>query len=117
MAGDITIIINDPPYGTEKAWNALRLAQTLRIMETTIQIFLLGDAVSIAKKGQEVPRGYYNLQEMITGLTTKGVKIIACVTCLKARGLQSEDIIPGVSAGGMKDLAQWVADSDKVLTF
>ena len=67
----ITIIIQDPPYGSEKPWNALRLAQALSTEETQINIFLLGDGVGMAKTGQEVPSGYYNLSKMMNRLLPK----------------------------------------------
>ena len=115
----ITIIINDAPYGTEKAWNALRLTQTLlgKSKETKINIFLMGDSSSMAKKGQSVPQGYYNLEQMLSGCVAKGVKVKACGTCCKARGLKQEELVPGAEIGSMIDLAQWTAESAKVITF
>lgn len=44
----ILIIINDAPYGTEKAYNALRIAMSLQKdhgENVEIKIFLLADAV------------------------------------------------------------------------
>lgn len=44
----ILIIINDAPYGTEKAYNALRLAMNTikyHIEDIAIRIFLLSDGV------------------------------------------------------------------------
>ena len=43
----ILIIINDAPYGTEKAYNALRMAMTLQKNHESVnvRIFLLADAV------------------------------------------------------------------------
>ena len=45
----ILIIINDAPYGTEKAYNALRMAMTIQKehQEAEIKIFLLADAVPL----------------------------------------------------------------------
>jgi len=66
----LTIIINDAPYGTERAWNALRLASASAsaAVKVGVNIFLLGDAVSVAKKGQNTPEGYYNLEKMLIDL-------------------------------------------------
>ena len=43
-------IINDAPYGTEKAYNALRLVMALQKehSDNVIQIFLMADAVTCA---------------------------------------------------------------------
>jgi uncharacterized protein involved in oxidation of intracellular sulfur len=52
-------ILNDPPYGTERSYNALRLAGALSRREgEEVKIFLIGDAASCAKKDQKVPPGY-----------------------------------------------------------
>jgi len=94
---DVTIIINDAPYGLERPWNALRLALALTsaAMKSKVNVFLLGDAVSIAKKGQNPPQGYYNLEKMLTDLVGKGANVRACGTCLKSRGLSEEDLVAG----------------------
>jgi len=44
------IIINDAPYGTEKSYNALRLAMTLQKEhpDTKVLIFLLANSVACA---------------------------------------------------------------------
>ncbi|MBI1820291.1 MAG: DsrE family protein [Nitrospirae bacterium] len=114
----ITLIIQDTPYGTEKPWNALRLAQALMTAEETrLNIFLLGDGVGMAKLGQEVPAGYYNLGKMLEQLIAKGVDVQACGTCCKVRGLKTENLIHGVVIGVMADLARWVKESKQVMTF
>jgi uncharacterized protein involved in oxidation of intracellular sulfur len=91
----ITIIINDVLYGGERPWNALRLALTsLSVaIKSNANVFLLGNAVSIAKKGQNPPEGYYNLERMLADMIAKGGKVRACGTCLKAKGLGQEDLL------------------------
>ncbi|TAM73881.1 hypothetical protein EPN44_12635 [bacterium] len=52
------IILNDPPYGTERSYNGLRHAGSLaRASEQSVLVFLIGDAAACAKKGQRVPSG------------------------------------------------------------
>ncbi|MCC7112416.1 MAG: DsrE family protein, partial [Deltaproteobacteria bacterium] len=54
-------VLNDAPYGTERCYNALRLAGSLAKREgQELKVFLVGDAASCAKGGQKVPQGYYN---------------------------------------------------------
>lgn len=115
----MTIIINDPPYGTERAWNALRLASASisAAVKSKVNIFLLGDAVSAAKKGQNTPEGYYNLEKMLCDLIKAGATVRACGTCLKARGLSQEDLISGVGVGTMMELAKWAAESRVIVSF
>ena len=51
-------IVNHPPYGTEHAFNALRLANALAGKEQqTVKNFLQGDAAACATAGQDVPQG------------------------------------------------------------
>ena len=56
------IILNDPPYGTERCYNVLRLARALlkNDPQTEVTIFLMADAVVAVRKGQKTPDGYYN---------------------------------------------------------
>ena len=71
----LTIILNDAPYGTEKAYNALRYASALIATGVSVNLFLLADAVVGAKSGQMTPTGYYNVADMLADLIAKGVKV------------------------------------------
>jgi len=113
----VTMIINETAYGKESAWNALRLAKAMIVKDMKVNIFLLEDGATIAKKGQRPPQGYYNLETMLTELIQSGVKVLACGTCLQARGLNQTDLIPGVEVGKILDLADWVKESKSVLSF
>jgi len=115
-----TIILNTAPYGDEKVWNAFRLTKALltATIGMKVNVFLLGDAVTTAKKGQKPPEGYYNLEKMLKDLVDHGVPVVACRTCINARGLTQDDLIEGVRIGTTTgDLAQWVKESQKVLSF
>ncbi len=114
-----TVIVNGAPYGDERAWNALRLALTSisAVVDVNVNVFLLGDAVNAAKKGQKTPEGYYNLEKMLHDLVKRGANVNACGTCLRARGLTKEDLVEGVKVGSMLGLAHWIKDSQKVLSF
>ena len=115
----ILFIINDAPYGSEKAYNALRLVNALQITksDTKVVIFLMSDAVACGVIHQSTPQGYYNIESMLKAAIEKGAKVKACTTCLKARGMYELKMIEGVEAGGMSDLATWVQESDKIVTF
>jgi len=93
------------------------LAQAILHMETRVNIFLLGDAVGMAKEGQDVPSGYYNLSKMLEQLNAKGAEVRACGTCCEARGFKTEDLVKGVVIGKMTDLARWTKESKQVITF
>lgn len=115
----LTIIVNGAPYGDERVWNALRLALTSisAAVEMNANIFLIGDAVIAAKKGQNTPQGYYNLEKTLKDLIERGAKVAACGTCIRARGLTKENLIEGVEIGSMTGLAHWIKESQKILSF
>lgn len=112
-------VLNDPPYGTERSYNGLRLAMALKKENPSqaVHIFLIGDAVSCAISGQKTPDGYYNLARMIRALLSKGVTIKCCGACLDARGLDEAALVTGAKRGTMSELAIWTAESEKVITF
>ena len=61
-------ILNDPPYGTERSYNALRLAGSLaRRPDEEVKIFLMGDAASCAKA-----RNVDFMADGIMGASVKG---------------------------------------------
>ena len=70
------MILNDPPYGTERSYNGLRLANSLSKGEDDeVRVFLVGDAVLCGKKGQRTPNGYYNLERMLKVASRQEVAI------------------------------------------
>ncbi len=116
----LTMILQSAPYGDERVWNALRLAKALTTatIGMKVNIFLIGDSVTTAKRGQKPPEGFYNLEKMLKDLIEQGTEVVACRTCLGARGLTQEDILEGVRVGTtVGDLARWVQESQKALSF
>jgi len=72
-AQNILLIINDGPYGNERPFNALRLALTLaKRPEVSVRVFLTGDGVACAQRGQRTPNGYYNIERMVRSLARRG---------------------------------------------
>lgn len=116
MSGTL-FIINDAPYGNERAYNVLRLAGALAGREDQrVQVFLMADAVGCAKAGQKVPEGYYNVQLMLGKVLRKGA-VALCGTCIDARGLTDQDMVDGARRSTMSELAHWTDEADKVLVF
>lgn len=110
-------IVNDAPYGNERAYNALRLAGALATRDgQPVRLFLMADAVTCAKSGQKVPEGYYNVQIML-GKVARNGEVGLCGTCMDARGLRDDELIDGAKRGTLAQLADWTAGADKVLVF
>ncbi|MCL5773244.1 MAG: DsrE family protein [Firmicutes bacterium] len=114
----ILIIINDPPYGTERAYNALRLALSLSKEDyVELKVFLMGDSILCAKAGQNTPAGYYNIERMIKGLTVKDIPVGACGSCMDARGIQESDLAAKVHKSSLEELTKWTLEAEKILIF
>jgi len=113
------LILHDPPYGTERAHNGLRLAQTLLKENAALQlaVFLLADAVTAARKGQKTAEGFYNVEHMLKRLVASNAQVLLCGTCMDARGIQENDLIEGVKRSSMDDLAGLTLAAEKVIAF
>jgi uncharacterized protein involved in oxidation of intracellular sulfur len=112
------IILNDPPYGTERSYNGLRLATALAKLEGTgVSVFLMGDAAACAASGQTTPNGYYDIERMLKLLAAKGVPIGVCGSCMDARGIKPEMLAEGAHRSSMAELTSWTEASSKVLVF
>ena len=100
-------ILNDPPYGTERVYNALRLAHALAKNDgdAEITVFLMADAVLSAKAGQKTPDGFYNVERMLKRVIAGRGKVLLCGTCMDARGLTEAEMMEGVRRSTMDELA------------
>lgn len=115
---NVLIIVNDPPYGTERTFNGMRHAIALVSKEDVhVRIFLMSDATIAAKKGQRLPNGYYVLERMFASVTRHGAEIGACGTCMDARGMEEVELVEGVHRSSMEELATWTIWADRVIVY
>lgn len=116
----ILIIFNREPYdNTDVTWNGLRLAETLRNGGHEIRVFLMNDAVDMARDACKAAPGYdQDLSQMLRDLIAKAVDVKVCGTCMARCGIyKNHPYFAGAHKSTMAELAEWVIDSDKVLTF
>ncbi len=115
----VLILINDPPYGTERVYNALRLAHALlkRDPTTELTVFLMADAVLAAKAQQKTPEGYYNVERMLKRVLSGKGGVLLCGTCMDARGITDAELMEGTRRSTMDELAAATAEADKALIF
>jgi uncharacterized protein involved in oxidation of intracellular sulfur len=112
------LVLNDPPYGAERSYNALRLARNLLVKEKSeVRVFLMGDAAACAQGGQKVPQGYYNIGDMLGAVARRKGEIGVCGTCMDARGIGEADLVEGAHRGTLDELTEWTAWADKTLVF
>lgn len=113
-------ILNDPPYGTERSYNALRLARNmLKKAEGQIElrVFLMGDASPCAKAGQKVPQGFYNIGDMLGMVIRAGGEVGVCGNCMDARGIQETELVAEAYRSTLDEVTEWTLWADKVLVF
>lgn len=114
----LLLVISNPPYdGTDVAWNALRLADTALGEGLDVRMFLMNDAVDLAHPASRPAGSEFDLTQMLGDLIGKGAAVRLCKTCLTRCGIGGGDTIPDAQIAGMKDLVQWITDSDKVVSF
>jgi len=98
------IILNDPPYGTERSYNGLRLAASLA-----------------RRSGQDVllflPSGYYNIETMLQTVSRHGGTVGVCGSCMDARGIGDDDLTQSARRSSMDELTDWTQQANKVLVF
>jgi uncharacterized protein involved in oxidation of intracellular sulfur len=114
---NVLVIVNDQPYGSERPYNALRLATALCKRDSVeVRVFLFGDAVACAVSDQHPPEGYYHLDRMLKPLTRRG-EVACCGTCMDARGIEEAKLVSGARRSSLEELADWVHWADRTVTF
>jgi uncharacterized protein involved in oxidation of intracellular sulfur len=108
-------IFNDSPYGDQRAYNGLRLAVSLS-RKAAIRVFLLGDGVLCAISGFAPAHADYNPQELLRAIYGTEAAIAACGTCMEARGIRPESLIPEVRRSSMDELVAWTEECEKVIS-
>lgn len=116
----VLIIFNRLPYdNTDVTWNGLRLAETLRKQGQEVRLFLMNDSVDMARDACKKPDNYdQDLSQMLKDLIRNGVDVQVCGTCMARCGIyKNHPYFEGAEKSTMNKLAEWVTDSDRVLTF
>lgn len=113
------VILNEPAYGSDRTYNGLRLAVAMaKRAGMQVRVFLIGDAVACAKRGQRVPAGYYSLETMLGTLLQDHGEVGICGSCLDARGIADTDLTHGTRRSSMEELATWTGEwADRVVVF
>jgi len=112
MSQKVLMILNDPPYGTERSYNGLRLAGSLsRTDDAEVRVFLVGDAVGCAAANQKVPEGYYHLDRMIEW---RSCLLRDVPGRARHRGGPTRQ---GAHRSSLEELTSWTLWSDKVVSY
>ena len=85
-----------------------------------VQIFLLGEAVSLMRKSVAnavVPVGWPPLSEALSKIAAKNIPIYACGACSRARGVTETDLTEyGAKFGNPKIFVSLVEWADRIIT-
>ncbi len=112
------MIINGSAYGLDSTYNAIRLAASMSKRDgIELTVFLMGDGVTAAMKGQKTPDGYYKLDRMLNTVTREGGTILCCGTCMDARAISEDMLMNGAVRSTMEALTDKVLAAEKVLVF
>ncbi len=113
------IVFNRNPYdGTDVTWNGLRLAE--KLLDTGVQpkIFLMNDSVDMARDACRPPEGYFDLGKMLKDLIDRSVSVKVCGTCKIRCGIhKGKPYFEGAEEAKMSELAEWIKESDKIVSF
>ncbi len=113
-----TVIINEAPYGMERAFSGLRFVRTCMFEGHKVNLFLIENGVYVAKKDQKPSAASgANIVEYLADLIKDGLEVKICVVCVQSRGLTENDLIAGVKIATMNELVDWTAISDKTIVF
>lgn len=94
----------------EKAWNAMRLANTARRKNHEVRVFLMGEGVEI----ESLKVAQYDVHEQILQFLHQDGEMLACGTCLKSRQMDPSQACPLSTMNDCLAMIEW---ADKVITF
>ena len=113
----LLVIFNHQPYdGTDVTWNALRLIKQAQTAGFAVRVFLMNEAIDLAR-GQPPPPGAEDVHAMLMEAVAAGAEVKLCKTCIGRCSVSTVPFAAGVQIGTMPELVEWVAGSDRVLTF
>lgn len=115
----LLFILNDTPYGSERGRNALRLAQTFCLDATgnDVTVFLMGDSVTCAKDWQSPGIGEHAPGQILKEIIANSGRVLACSSCMEARGFSGDELLMNVWLGTLDDLAGMAKEADKVFVY
>ncbi len=115
----VLLILNEAPYSGERAYNALRLAASLRQdKDVDVRLFFLGDgAWSASMKVPKPENSTFDVPWLLERALSAGCQAQVCQTCMDSRGILDSDLLPGATRGTLDSLRLWSLTSDRVLSF
>jgi uncharacterized protein involved in oxidation of intracellular sulfur len=85
--------------------------------EGSITVFLVGDAVTGAARGQKTPEGYSNVEHMLHRVVVGKGQVLVCGSCMDARGIMEGQLMEGTRRSSMDELGAATLAANTVLVF
>lgn len=116
----VIMILSTKPYdGTDKTWNALRLANNLLEKKVELKIFLINDAIDLAKDAcRKGENDEHDLVIEMKKVINHGAQVKACANSQNKCGQYKNEFYYDSSLKGtIYDLSDWIIISNKVISF
>ncbi|MBL0210102.1 MAG: DsrE family protein [Holophagaceae bacterium] len=102
----IILETNEP----EKAWNAVRFANTALKRGREVRLFLMSAGV----EAESITHEKYNVRAQLQEFSENRGLLLACGTCIKGRGQGQSELCPISTMADCLDMVEW---ADRVVTF
>ncbi len=116
----LLIVITHGKEKLERAAIPFAAANAALAVDADVAIYLMFDAVELAKKGAldeiELPSHLPDLPKLFQGFLDLGGKIFLCSPCCGERGIKQEDVVDGAVISGATNLVNLTLESS-VLSF
>jgi predicted peroxiredoxin len=107
MTNNVVITVACGTDNPNRATRAIHLATVAHKEGKNVTLFLLDEAVYLAKKGliDHLRAATGDVaDDLMTYLQANGVPVLACTPCAKARGISENDLIDGARMGTAVEL-------------
>lgn len=114
MSNNVVVIVSCGTDNPNRSTRAIHLATIAHKEGRNVTLFLLDEAVYLAKKGiiENLRAATGDIaDDLMTYLQAHEVPIIACTPCVKARRFDEEDLINGARLGTAAELIRLTADA------
>jgi sulfur relay (sulfurtransferase) complex TusBCD TusD component (DsrE family) len=102
----IILETNEP----EKAWNALRFANTAVRQKHEVKVFLMSAGVEV----ESIVDEKFNVKKQLDEFLTSNGVVLACGTCIKSRQQKESEACPISTMIDCLNMVEW---ADKAITF
>lgn len=121
MPSLLCLVLDHAPYGSLQPAEAIRHAGGALGKGWEAVLAFMGGSVYTALRGQSPPAGeWVALSQALAELLEAGegsVRVLVDRTALEACGLTPGDLIPGVAAAAIEEIAAALAECDRTLIF